>query len=95
MEVRVLDALPTSACPDKDYVCVHTDTDPLDDTVVLATIERVTDRTKGETTTKRVKTLVTRARMSIGDAVGLARRYAEWKEVPVVYTDAAGVQTHS
>ena len=92
MEVRVLGALPTSGCPDQDYVCVHTDTDPLDDTVVLATIERVTDRTKGPTTTKRVKTLLARQRMSVNEALGLATRYAEWKEVPVVYTDASGLQ---
>jgi len=88
----VLGALPTSGCPDQDYVCVHTDTDPLDDTVVLATIERVTDRTKGPTTTKRVKTLLARQRMSVNEALGLATRYAEWKEVPVVYTDASGLQ---
>ena len=44
MEVRVLTAPPSSGYPEQDYICVHTDADPLDDTVVLATIERVTDR---------------------------------------------------
>jgi hypothetical protein len=85
MEVRVLTAPPSSAS-EQDYIYVHTDTDPLDDTVVLATIERVTDRTKGKV--KRVKTLVTRQRMSADAAIDLATSYAEWKQVPVVYADA-------
>jgi hypothetical protein len=86
MEVRVLAALPPSGCPEQDYIRVHTDTDPLDDTVVLATIERVTDRTKGAV--KRVKTLIARHRMSADAALDLATSYAEWKQVPVVYTDS-------
>jgi hypothetical protein len=86
MEVRVLAAEPSSAYPEQDYICVHTDTDPLDDTVVLATIERVTDRTKGRV--KRVKTLLARQRMSADAAIGFATSYAEWKQVPVVYADA-------
>lgn len=86
MEVRVLTAEPSSAYPEQDYICVHTDTDPLDDTVVLATIERVTDRTKGRV--KRVKTLLARQRMSADAAIDLATSYAEWKQVPVVYADA-------
>ena len=86
MEVRVLAALPPSACPEQDYIRVHTDTDPFDDTVVLATIERVTDRTKGKV--KRVKTLLSRQRMSADAALDLATSYAEWKQVPVVYTDS-------
>jgi len=86
MEVRVLAAQPSSGYPEQDYICVHTDTDPLDDTVVLATIERVTDRTKGRV--KRVKTLLTRVRMTVDAALGLATSYAEWKQVPVVYADS-------
>jgi hypothetical protein len=86
MEVRVLTAKPSSGCPEQDYIHVHTDTDPFDDTVVLTTIERVTDRTKGKM--KRVKTLLARARMSADAAIGLATSYAEWKQVPVVYADA-------
>ena len=86
MEVRVLAALPPSGCPEQDYIRVHTDTDPLDDTVVLATIERVTDRSKGKV--KRVKTIVARQRMSADAALDLATSYAEWKQVPVVYTDS-------
>ena len=86
MEVRVLAAQPSSGYPEQDYICVHTDTDPLDDTVVLATIERVTDRSKGKV--KRVKTLLTRVRMTIDAALGLATSYAEWKQVPVVYAES-------
>jgi hypothetical protein len=86
MEVRVLSAPPSLGCPEEDYICVHTDADPLDDTVVLATIERVTDRTKGKV--KRVKTLLARVRMSVDAALGLATSYAEWKQVPVVYSDS-------
>jgi hypothetical protein len=85
MEVRVLTA-PSSGYPEQDYICVHTDADPLDDTVVLATIERVTDRTKGKV--KRVKTLLTRVRMSVDAALDLATSYAERKQIPVVYADS-------
>ena len=53
MEVRVLAAPPSSGYPEQDYICVHTDADPLDDTVVLATIERVTDRTQGQGQTRQ------------------------------------------
>jgi hypothetical protein len=91
MEVRVLNAPPSSVYPEQDYIYVHTDADPLDDTVVLATIERVTDRTKGKI--KRVKTLLARVRMSVDAALGLATSYAEWKEVPVVYSDSPPRQT--
>ena len=86
MEVRVLTAQPSSGYPEKDYICVHTDADPFDDTVVLATIERVTDRPQGKT--KRVRTLLARMRMSVDAALDLATSYAAWKQVPVVYADS-------
>jgi hypothetical protein len=85
MEVRVLTAPPSSGYPEQDYIRVHTNADPLDDTVVLATIERVTDRTKGQV--KRVRTLLAGVRMTVDAALGFATRYAEWKQVPVVYAD--------
>jgi hypothetical protein len=88
MEVRVLTAPPSSEYTEHDYIRVHTDTDPLDDTVVLATIERVTDRETNGETLKRVKTLLARQPMSPDAALGFATSYAEWKEVPVVYADA-------
>jgi hypothetical protein len=37
---------------------------------------------------KRVKTLLTRVRMSIDAALGLATSYAERKQIPVVYADS-------
>jgi hypothetical protein len=85
MDVRVLPMPPSPGNPEQDYIYVHTDADPLDDTVVLATIERVTDRTKGKV--KRVKTLLARQRMTPDAALDLATSYAEWKQVPVVYAD--------
>jgi hypothetical protein len=88
MEVRVQSAPPVSAQGEQDYIRVHADTDPHDDTVVLATIERVTDRTKGTTRIQRVRTLVARTRMPADAALVLATSYAEWKQVPVVYTDS-------
>jgi hypothetical protein len=91
MEVRVLTAPPSSGYPEQDYICVHTNADPLDDTVVLATIERVTDRTKGRV--KRVRTLLAGVRMSVDAALGFATRYAEWKQVPVVYANPGSRHT--
>jgi hypothetical protein len=91
MDVRVLTAPLSAGYPEQDYICVHTDTDPLDDTVVLATIERVTDRTKGKV--KRVKTLLARQRMSPDAALDLATSYAERKQIPVVYAESLARQT--
>jgi len=89
----VLNVSPAAACPEQDYLRLHTDADPLDDTVVLATIERVTDRTKGgNSVAKRVRTLLTRQRMSADAALVLATSYAERKQVPVVYADAAATE---
>lgn len=94
MDVRVLNALPSSSCPDKDYVLVHTCADPDDDTVTLATIERVIDKTKaGTSAAKRVKTLLERQPMSVDAALILATSYAERKHIPVVYSDAATIDT--
>jgi hypothetical protein len=92
MEVRVLSAAP-SPCPERDYIRVHADADPLDDTVVLDTIERITDRAKDDGATKRVKTLVARQRMPADTAIVLALRYAERKQVPVVYADSLALHT--
>jgi len=92
VEVRVLNSLPSSSCPEKDYVRVHTCADPGDDTVTLATIERVVDKAKaGTNVPKCVKTLLERQPMSVGAALVLATSYAERKQIPVVYAaDATG-----
>jgi hypothetical protein len=90
VEVRVLNALPSSSCPEKDYVRVQTCADPGDDTVTLATIERVIDKAKaGTNAAKRVKTLLDRQPMSVDAALVLATSYAERKQIPVVYAAAA------
>jgi hypothetical protein len=90
MDVRVVCALPSLSYPEQDYVRVHTCTDPADDTVTLATIERIVDKTTVTAEAparKRVKTLVMRLPMSPDDALGLATRYAERKKIPVVFAD--------
>ncbi|MEO8465623.1 MAG: hypothetical protein ABI640_09810 [Gammaproteobacteria bacterium] len=90
MEVRVLHALPTVGRFEKDYLRVHTCSDPANDTVTLATIERVTDKTVvARSTTTRVRKLVERQPMSTHLALELATSYAERKHIPVVYTHAA------
>jgi hypothetical protein len=90
MEVRVVSAPPSATCAETDYVRVHTCSDPSDDTVTLATIERVVEKASAESRAKapkRVKTLIMRRPMSPDEALGLATRYAERKKIPVVYAD--------
>ena len=75
---------------DCDYVHVRTDADPNDDTVTLATIKRITEKAVDaeKSPTTRVKTLVKGQPMSPDSAVGLAKRYAERKHIPVVYAES-------
>ncbi|HVY65499.1 MAG TPA: hypothetical protein VHH11_11830 [Gammaproteobacteria bacterium] len=88
MEVRVLNILPIPVCPEPDYLRVHTEPEPYDDTVVLATIERVTDRARpGEAVTKRIRTLVARRPMPVDAVLTFAMSYAARKHIPVVYAD--------
>jgi hypothetical protein len=91
MEVRVVRAEPATSCPETDYVRVHTYSDPLDDTITLATIERVVEKPRGAARAaaviKRVRTLITRKPMSPEQAIDLATSYAEHKKIPVVYAD--------
>ena len=91
MDVRVVCALPPSSIPETDYVRVHTYPDPLDDTVTLATIERVVDKANSNADAKkprkRIKTLLVRQPMSPGAALDLATLYAEHKQIPIVYTN--------
>lgn len=91
MEVRVLNAIPAVGCVEKDYLRVHTCSDPEDDTVTLATIQRVTDKTVESVSTTRVRTLIERQPMTPDAALELATSYAERKQIPVVY---AGATTH-
>jgi hypothetical protein len=71
-------------------VRVCTCSDPNDDTVTLATIQRIVDKSNGMLDVERnwrVKSLVVDKPMSPRDALGLATCYAERKGIPVVYTD--------
>lgn len=72
-----------------DYLRVSTCNDPSDDTVTLATIQRFVERRAPADSASRthVKTLILREPMSPDVAVGLARRYAERKNIPFVVTD--------
>ena len=89
MEVKVLNVQPPAGSSGPDYVRVHTEPEPFDDTVVLATIERVTDRAKpGEAVTQRIKTIVARRPMPVDAVLTLAMSYAARKHIPVVYADA-------
>ncbi len=92
MSVRVVKALPSASCSEADYVRVYTCSDPGDDTVTLATIERIVDKPsipedESPTLTKRVKTLIMRQPMPADVALELATSYAERKKIPVVYAD--------
>jgi hypothetical protein len=78
--------------PESDYVRVHTYSDPSDDTVTLATIERVIEKPVSQeaprpTLAKRIKTLIMRAPMTVDEALRLATCYAERKQIPVVYAE--------
>jgi len=96
MEVRVLNAVPAVGRFEKDYLRVHTCADAEDGTVTLATIERFTDKTvAAKSTTTRVRTLVERQPMSTHSALELATRYAERKQIPVVYTHATTDDRHA
>lgn len=70
-----------------DFVRVETHTAPDDDTVTLATIQRVIDKNCGiarEEPVWRIKTLLRECPMSPEQAVGLATLYARRKGIPVV-----------
>jgi hypothetical protein len=96
MEVRVLHTLPTCHRRETDYVRVHTCAAPDDDTVTLATIQRVVEKgtaqqTAGNSFRKRARTwvrsLIMRQPMTADEALDLATSYAERKKIPVVYAD--------
>jgi hypothetical protein len=93
MEVRVINERSSAVCSEADYVRVETWCDPEQNTVTLATIERVVHKPhpKPSGATQRVKTLVRKQPMHPDDAVGLARRYAESKKIPLVLTSTANL----
>jgi hypothetical protein len=90
MEVRIVRREQQQCCPETDYVRVCTSFDPNDDTVTLATIQRVIDKSDGgpQSKPKRiVKTLVMEWPMSPDAALGFAACYAERKKIPIVYAE--------
>jgi hypothetical protein len=93
MDIKVLNVSPLSGTREPDYLRVHTEPESIDDTVVLATIERVTDRAKpGEVVMQRVKTLVARQLMPADAVLTFAMSYAARKHIPVVYADVGADQ---
>ena len=89
MAVKIVPESEAQELASGDYVRVSTENDPDDDTVTLATIQRFVDKQHVEDAKppRIVKTLVLKQPMSTAEALGLATRYAERKNIPVVYTD--------
>lgn len=89
MAVRIVNRCESAARLGSDYVRVSTCSDPLDDTVTLATIQRFVEKQRKEQAARdvHVKTLVLRKPMSVDAALGLAKCYAKRKNIPVVYTE--------
>jgi hypothetical protein len=90
MTVKIVAERQSADRPGNDYVRVSTCSDPLDDTVTLATIQRfVEGQNRNDASNKRIhiKTLVLKQPMTTNQALGLATCYAARKNIPVVYTD--------
>jgi hypothetical protein len=88
--VRIVREKPERAGSSSDYVCVTTCSDPNDETVTLATIQRVIEKSNAKATAAgkfRIKTLIMAKPMSLDAALGLATCYAECKKIPVVYAE--------
>jgi len=90
MAVKILAEFTDPEAADQDFVRVRAHPDPGDDTVTLATIERVVeccgeDAEEAAGSHWHIKTLVLDQPMTLDAAVGLATRYAERKGIPVVY----------
>ena len=91
MNVKVLELETAQSDETGEYVAVRTSRDPMDQTITLATIERVITKTVRKEPTDppwHVKTLVLAKPMSTDAAIGLATLYAERKHIPVIYTDS-------
>jgi hypothetical protein len=89
MDVRVLPMNARDSANTGEYLAVRTHNDPADDTVTLATIQRVGERAAIEKPSDphwRVRNLVVNYPMSVETALGFATRYAEFKHIPVIFT---------
>ena len=91
MTVKIVADRETEESLGRDYVRVSTCSDPLDDTVTLATIQRFVEKQHLAEAANRihVKTLILRQPMSTDEALGLATCYAERKQIPVVCTNGS------
>ena len=91
MDVRIInEQLEIVAEP--DYLRVQVTADPADDTVTLATIERITawgsqEAAMRKKTARQVRPLVVNRPMSSEEALVLAKSYAEHKHIAVVLAD--------
>ena len=95
MSVRVVDKEEVDSGDGDDYIRVSTCADPNDDTVTLATIQRIVEKVDSERESRPrlyIKTLVMECPMSASEAVGLATCYAERKKIPVVYANSNELQ---
>lgn len=86
--VKVVNEGSTPALSEPDYLRVQVYPDPEQDTMTLATIERVVMKPGEERTslTRRVRKLIERQPMTRDAAVGFARRYAARKGIGLVLT---------
>lgn len=95
-EVQILSGDADQAQDTGDFVRVCTSSDPSDDTITLATIQRFVARPVGKRDEPwRVKTLILDKPMSLDAALGLATCYAKRKKIPVVFTDGGGKDQHA
>ena len=95
MAVKVVAKQAESETRGEDFVRVRAAPDPQDDTVTLATIERVVERCGDPEEDSNepawfVKTLVLEQPMSLDAALGFATLYAERKGIAVVYAAPFG-----
>jgi hypothetical protein len=92
MEVRIVRQDSVQTSPATDFVRVSTCSDPNDDTVTLATIQRVVEKpadTKKPGPKWHVKTLIMERPMTADAALGFATCYAARKGIPVVCAEFA------
>lgn len=87
MTVRIVHDALSRHDSEGEYLQVRTFAAPDDDTVTLATIERIVDKNYGLEESEpnwRVKTIVLEKPMSDEQAVGFATRYAERKGISTI-----------
>jgi|GEM_PF-2479371 hypothetical protein len=88
MDIRVVEERSTPTLSEPDYVRVQVFPDPEQDTMTLATIERVVCKPdeKRASLIRRVKKLIENQPMTRDAALGFARLYAARKRIKLVLT---------